>query len=158
MVVHHGLGINAIYKAIPLINKIKDELYPSLPSDEDLGQASISLNIIECSPGALSIVPDKCMLSLDRRTLPGETAESAVAQIQKIIDELAADDPEFKADVVAKTALETSYTGMEYNATKDMSPWKIDRETRLCEGYSTSAGIYGTDGRIWVLGFWNGRE
>jgi len=122
------LGINAIYKAIPLINKLKDELYPGLPEDEDLGKASISLNIIECSPGALSIVPDKCMLSIDRRLIPGETAESAIKEIQAIIDELAAKDPEFKADVKVKTAVEKSYTGMDYEVQKNMSPWKISRE------------------------------
>lgn len=122
------LGVNAIYKAIPLINRIKDELYPSLPKDPDLGQASVSLNIIECSPGALSIVPDKCMLSLDRRTLPGETAAFAMTQIQEIIDDLASKDPEFKADVVVKSAVETSYTGLSYEAVKEMSPWKISKE------------------------------
>jgi len=120
------LGINAIYKAIPLIQKIKDELYPSLPKDQELGKASISLNIIECSPGALSIVPDRCMLSIDRRTIPGENAQTAIDQIQKIIDELVETDPEFKADVVVKSAVETSYTGVSYTASKDMDPWKID--------------------------------
>jgi len=122
------LGINSIYKAMPLIAKIKDELYPSLPSDPDLGQASISLNIIECLPGALSIVPDKCMLSLDRRMIPGETVESVVKEIQDIIDELAANDPEFKADVKIKTALETSYTGVQYEAEKVMPSWKTARD------------------------------
>nr|WP_320023942.1 M20/M25/M40 family metallo-hydrolase [uncultured Acetobacterium sp.] len=122
------LGINAIYKAIPLITRIKEELYPGLPTDPELGQASISLNIIECSPGALSIVPDRCMLSLDRRTLPGETAESAMAQIQEIINELAEKDPEFKADVAVKSAEEISYTGLAYNVPKDMDPWKISTE------------------------------
>lgn len=119
------LGVNAIYKAMPLIAKIKDELYPSLPTDEHLGQASLSLNIIECSPGALSIVPDQCMLSIDRRTLPGETAEDAVAQIQGLIDTLAASDPEFKADVRVKKATEISYTGMSYEIEKVMAPWKM---------------------------------
>lgn len=122
------LGVNAIYKAIPLIQKLKDELYPSLPKDEKLGQASISLNIIECSPGALSIVPDRCMLSIDRRTIPGETAETAIGQIKDIIAELAAADPEFRADVVVKSAVETSYTGMSYEVAKDMAPWKISTE------------------------------
>jgi putative selenium metabolism hydrolase len=129
------LGINSIYKAMPLIARIKDELYPSLPTDEELGQASVSLNIIECSPGALSIVPDKCLLSLDRRTLPGETAETAMAQIQAIIDDLASKDDEFKADVIVKSAIETSYTGMSYDAPKDMSPWKMSKDhdfTKAC--------------------------
>jgi len=122
------LGINAIYKAIPLIEKIKDELYLNLPEDPDLGKASISLNIIECSPGALSIVPDRCMLSLDRRLIPGETVELVVKEIQDIIDELAANDPEFKADVKVKTALETSYTGVQYEAEKVMAPWKTPKD------------------------------
>lgn len=151
------LGVNAIYKAMPLIAKIKDELYPSLPTDEDLGQASLSLNIIECLPGALSIVPDKCMLSLDRRTIPGETADTAKAEIQKIIDELAKEDPEFKADVIVKTAVERSYTGMEIEASKDMAPWKTPKDhpfTKACAeaieavGQEVKYGYwdFGTDG------------
>lgn len=122
------LGINAIYKSLKVIEKLKDELYPSLPKDVDLGQSSISLNIIECSPGALSIVPDKCMLSIDRRTIPGETIEGALAEIQKVLDEVAASDPEFKADVKVKSALETSYTGVSYDIKKVMAAWKIDRD------------------------------
>lgn len=146
------LGINAIYKAIPLITRIKDELYPSLPSDPDLGQASLSLNIIECSPGALSIVPDKCMLSIDRRTLPGETAASAMAQIRAIIDDLAANDPDFKADVVVKSAVETSYTGLSYEVSKVMNPWKISREHAFVKA---AAGALEAVGQTVRYGYWD---
>lgn len=132
------LGINAIYKSIPLINKIKDELYPSLPIDKELGQASLSLNIIECLPGALSIVPDKCMLSIDRRTIPGENAEIAKDQIQNIIDQLSKEDPEFKADIKVKTALEKSYTGVEYEVPKDMDPWKISVDHPFVKAAATA--------------------
>jgi putative selenium metabolism hydrolase len=146
------LGINAIYKAIPLINKIKDELYPSLPVDDDLGQASLSLNIIECSPGALSIVPDKCMLSIDRRTLPGETVESALGEIQKLIDELAAADPEFKADVVVKKANEVSYTGVSYDIEKVMAPWKISRDSDFVQAASSALKAIGEEVHY---GYWD---
>ncbi|MFW5980787.1 MAG: M20/M25/M40 family metallo-hydrolase [Halanaerobiaceae bacterium] len=122
------LGTNAIYKSMPLISKLKDDLYPSLPEDEELGQASISLNIIECSPGALSIVPDQCMLSIDRRTIPGETAATACQEIEEIIEELSSEDEEFEADVKVKTAVEKSYTGMETEVEKNMYPWKISQE------------------------------
>ncbi len=122
------MGINAIYKSIPLINKLKDELYPSLPVDDDLGQASISLNIIECSPGALSIVPDKCMLSIDRRTIPGEKEEDVLAQFQRLIDELSETDPEFNADVKIKGAVEKTYTGIELKEIKNVLPWKMSKE------------------------------
>lgn len=146
------LGINSIYKAIPLISKIKDELYTSLPSDDKLGKASISLNIIECSPGALSIVPDKCMLSLDRRTIPGENAETAKAEIQKIINEIAKEDPEFKADVKVKTALEKSYTGIEYEVAKDMSPWKIAEDHPFVKA---AAEALETVGQPVKYGYWD---
>lgn len=146
------LGINAIYKSIPLINKIKDELYPSLPKDNELGQASISLNIIECSPGALSIVPDKCMLSIDRRTIPGENAEIAKEQIEKIIKELSEKDPEFKADIKVKSALEKSYTGIEYEVPKDMAPWKIDVEHTFVKA---AAEALETVGQPVKYGYWD---
>lgn len=146
------LGVNAIYKAMPLIDKIKDELYPSLPSDPDVGQASISLNIIECLPGALSIVPDKCMLSLDRRLIPGETAEDALAQIQAIIDELAANDPDFKADVKIKTAVETSYTGVTYEPEKLMPSWKTPKDHALTNAAISALEALGQEVKF---GYWD---
>jgi putative selenium metabolism hydrolase len=146
------LGINAIYKSLKVIEKLKDELYPSLPKDEDLGQSSISLNIIECSPGALSIVPDKCMLSIDRRTIPGETVAGAMAQIQEILDEIACNDPEFKAEVKVKTALETSYTGVQYDIQKVMAPWKIDRDHPFVE--SAKEALEGIGEEV-KYGYWD---
>ncbi len=146
------LGINSIYKAIPVITKLKDELYPSLPTDKDLGQASLSLNIIECSPGALSIVPDQCMLSIDRRTIPGETAESARQQIQDIIDEVAKNDPEFKADVIVKSVIEKSYTGMEIEGTKDMDPWKTPKDHPFVKACAEALEAVGQEVKY---GYWD---
>lgn len=147
------LGINAVYKAIPLITKLKDELYPSLKTDSELGQASISLNIIECSPGALSIVPDKCMLSIDRRTVPGETTAEVIAQFQKCIDEVTATDPEFKASVKIKDAVEKTYTGLEMPLVKDVLPWKqpVDHPFTLAcqEGLDTLGYSYKRD--YWIF-------
>lgn len=123
-------GVNAIYKAIPVIERIQKEVIPNLPKDPDgdTEDASLSLNIIACSPGALSIVPDQCFLSFDRRTIIGETAESAMAPLQKILDDLAAEDPDFKADVKVKTAVDTCYTGEEMAGPKISEAWKIKKE------------------------------
>ena len=40
-----------------------------------------------------------CTLQIERRTIPGETEASAVAQIQALLDALAAEDPTFRATV-----------------------------------------------------------
>ena len=146
------LGINSIYKALPLIRKIKDELYPSLACDDKLGKASISINIIECSPGALSIVPDKCMISIDRRTIPGENARNSKVEIENIIYQIEKNDPEFKADVKVKSALEKSYTGVEYEAVKDLSPWKISEDHPFV--LAAAAGLEEV-GQIVKYGYWD---
>lgn len=123
-------GINAIYKAMSVVDRIKSNIIPNLPKDPDgeLEDASISLNIIECSPGSLSIVPDLCLLSLDRRTIPGETEESIMIELQKILDEIVEEDPEFKAEVQIKVGHEVSYTGLEFDIKKSCAPWKIKKD------------------------------
>jgi acetylornithine deacetylase len=40
-----------------------------------------------------------CRLEIERRTIPGETEASALAEIQEILDALAADDPSFRGRV-----------------------------------------------------------
>lgn len=125
------LGVNAIYKAIPFINEVKDSLYPSLPTDPDLGQASISLNIIECTPGALSIVPDHCMMSFDRRTLPSEDPEDVLNQFIDLASQISKTDPEFKADIIVKQGTQTTYTGLSVTDDKNSYPWKIEKNHPL---------------------------
>jgi acetylornithine deacetylase len=41
----------------------------------------------------------RCVLRIERRTIPGETEASVVAQVQEILDALAAEDPAFRATV-----------------------------------------------------------
>ncbi|MCI1930993.1 MAG: M20/M25/M40 family metallo-hydrolase [Clostridia bacterium] len=148
------LGINAVYKALPYIEEMKDVLYPSLPSDHDLGQSSISLNIIECSPGALSIVPDKCMLSIDRRTIPGEKSEDVKQQFQNIIDKLSEKDSEFKATVEIKQGTETSYTGLKLTLPKDGLPWKIEKEHPFVKAAAEGLKAVGQEVKYdyWIFG------
>ncbi|MDF2501899.1 MAG: family metallo-hydrolase [Anaerosporomusa subterranea] len=120
-------GINAIEKAVPVLLAIQ-ELAKTLPADEDLGIATITPTIISCSPGQLSIVPDRCVLSIDRRLLPNETVEIAVGQIQSVLHSIADRDPEFKADVKVNSALQTSYTGITQALPKAMPAWKISQD------------------------------
>ena len=45
----------------------------------------------------ISIYAAHCKLQIERRTIPGETVDSAAAELQALIDELVAEDPTFKA-------------------------------------------------------------
>ena len=45
----------------------------------------------------LSSYPDECVLEIERRTIPGESAEQVEAELREILDRLAAGDPAFRA-------------------------------------------------------------
>jgi acetylornithine deacetylase len=47
----------------------------------------------------VSIYADHCLLQIERRTAPGESLKGATAELQEIIDRLAAQDSTFKATV-----------------------------------------------------------
>jgi acetylornithine deacetylase len=47
----------------------------------------------------LSTYPSRCVLQIERRTLPGETAESVAGELAAILNELCAADSQFSAEV-----------------------------------------------------------
>ncbi|MCX6047071.1 MAG: M20/M25/M40 family metallo-hydrolase, partial [Chloroflexi bacterium] len=47
----------------------------------------------------LSSYPERCVVDVERRTVPGETPALVQAQIQAALDQIAAADPAFKATV-----------------------------------------------------------
>ncbi|MHB8919235.1 MAG: peptidase dimerization domain-containing protein, partial [Desulfocucumaceae bacterium] len=93
-----------------------------------LGKSTLALTIISCSPGALSIIPDICTVSLDRRFIPGETAEKAIRPFEKLFAKLSAEDPEFKASIKVRKVRETSYTGYSEDAEKNMMAWVVEKD------------------------------
>ncbi len=120
-------GINAVYKILPVISKIQG-LDNNLPSHELLGKSSIVLTFISCSPGRLSVIPDLCTASLDRRLIPGETVEQALAQIEAILNEVGEEDPDFQGAVQVREVEEVSYTGMRALGRKAVPPWIISQD------------------------------
>jgi acetylornithine deacetylase len=52
----------------------------------------------------ISMYAVHCLLQMERRTIPGETVEQATAELQAIIDQLAAADPTFRATLQATFA------------------------------------------------------
>ncbi len=122
------LGVNAVTKAAELILEIEKAVWSNGYEDKDLGKSGIALTIIECEPAALCIVPDKCHITYDRRLVPGETVEGAVAEIQRIIDRMAEKDKEFKADVRVNSAERKAYTGAKTVIESRKEVWKIEQE------------------------------
>jgi len=90
-------GINAIAKMAKLIEAV--ERAPRLSRHPLLGECTVAFTQIDCHPGRLSVVPDRCSLTLDVRYLPGEGPESREKWVKDIIRKLETTDPELRAEV-----------------------------------------------------------
>ena len=94
------LGIDAIVKMGKVLVGL-DELDRSLRSASThrlLGSGSLHASLIKGGQ-ELSSYPKQCILSVERRTIPGEMQEQVESQILSIFDQVAATDPDFKASL-----------------------------------------------------------
>lgn len=121
-------GINALEKMVPILEHIFFKMGPNLPSHPDLGKCSVTVTNLVCRPGALSIVPDECEISIDRRYLPGETLDSIINEFEVLLKEIRMQDPELEASVQVRSFLERSYTGFEKEVQKHHPVWIVEKD------------------------------
>ncbi len=84
-------GINALQKAAKGILALEHHIDTFHPA---VGYPVLSVNMIQAGV-AHNVVPGEAMISIDRRLVPGEDKESAVADIRAKLDSVAAEDPDF---------------------------------------------------------------
>ena len=96
------LGVDAIAKmgkVLVALDALDQELRAH-PTHDLLGSGSLHASFIEGGE-EISMVPAHCKLLVERRTIPGESAKSAEAEAQALLDDIAATDSDFKAQVKA---------------------------------------------------------
>ena len=121
-------GINALEKMMPVLYYVFKTLNKSLRSHPLLGDSSVTITNLVCRPGALSMIPDECEISIDRRYMPGESVEELLEEFRLLFKEIKKDDPQFEATVYVRKLLERSYTGYEKEVQKYHPPWITDEE------------------------------
>jgi acetylornithine deacetylase len=87
------LGVDAIFRAGPVITALEryTERLARRPHPL-LGAGLLHASLIQ-GGSEMATLPDRCLLSVERRTLPGETPEFVLAEIEAILDECRAADP-----------------------------------------------------------------
>jgi acetylornithine deacetylase len=105
------LGVDAIVKMGKVLVEIEklDLRLRSNPTHRLLGSGSLHASLIQGGQ-ELSSYPERCLLSVERRTLPGETPESVEAELLRIIDDFEQSDSSFHAVVhrgIDRAPLET---------------------------------------------------
>ncbi len=91
------LGVNAITSMRRFLNELDRYEIPVGPHDL-LGKCSMSVNTIEGGK-ALNVVPDKCRIGIDFRTLPHQDDQRTIADLEQIFAKLRSDDPQFEAAI-----------------------------------------------------------
>ncbi len=93
-------GVNAISS----MKRVLDELEHyriEFPPHPQLGKSSLSINTIS-GGAALNIVPDRCTLGVDIRTLPGQDPEAIRYDFERILARLTATMPQFEAELAVE--------------------------------------------------------
>jgi acetylornithine deacetylase len=70
------------------------------PPHPRVGPPSLHAALLRGGTGA-STYADRCLLTIERRMIPGENEAQVVGEIQAIVDALVAEDPSFRAEVRA---------------------------------------------------------
>jgi len=110
-------GKNAIYEASKIAIEI-EKLNEHLAYDDFLGKGSVTISEFISESPSLCAVSDFARLHLDRRLTWGETKESAVKEIEQLIEGMNA-----KVEVIYYE--EEAYTGLKYGMEKYYPTWKI---------------------------------
>ncbi len=94
----HQEGIDAILKAAKFLCAVEELEKKVLPQKKHplLGRPSIHASLITGGK-EISTYPDKCIVELERRTIPGENRDTVVGEMDALLDKLRADDRDFKA-------------------------------------------------------------
>jgi len=117
-------GINAVYKMSEAVRRIRQLPAPVHPF---MGEGILELTDILSSPypGA-SVVPEYCRATFDRRLLVGETRESVMAPILSLLQEMSAEDPDFRAKASFTKGEEICRTGKKIRAERFFPGWMGD--------------------------------
>lgn len=111
-------GKNAIYMASRVALEI-EKLNERLAYDEFLGRGSVTISEIVSGSPSLCAVADFARIHLDRRLTWGETKESAVKEIEALVEGMNA-----KVEVLEYN--ETAFTGLTYGMEKYYPTWKLE--------------------------------
>jgi acetylornithine deacetylase len=151
------LGIDAISKmgaVLVELDTLNTQLLNHSSPHPLLGTGSLHGSLITGGQ-ELSSYPEKCLLQIERRTLPGETPKIAEAQITHILQRMAAQDPHFKFTLrrgVNRAPMETAKTSLIASLIKQHAQAITQQPTKIVGApYWTDAATLAQAGTPAVL-------
>ncbi len=139
------LGENAILKMLPVIAAL-EAMNGCLPTDPVFGQGNQVVTMIE-GPHTPNSVPAWCEVTVDRRLVPGETAESVLAGIRAVVEPLGA-----TATIPIQPVL--AHTGLRLDGPAFYPGWLLpEGDPLLAVGKATCRALWGAEPAVGVWRF-----
>jgi len=138
-------GVNAVEAMADVLRAARAV---DLPSHEALGAAIlVPTDVISRPYPALSVVPDRCTVTFDRRTLPGEREEDVVAALRAAVDAAVAPHGA-TADVSVAVDRFDSYSGAHVKGRNFAPAWFTDPAQPPA---ATALAALGTEPSYWAF-------
>jgi len=129
-------GVNAIMSMKCVLDALEHYEIACQPHPL-LGPCSISVNTIAGGEGR-NIVPDRCTISVDIRTLPGQDHNAIQYDIERLLAKLKADAPRFDSELSVYRSVEAMETDSECGFVKAFCA-AVDVDGTNAIGYTTDA-------------------
>ena len=121
------LGINAVSLMKLFMDRLQRHKIPVKPH-KLLGECTVSVNTISGGE-AINIIPDRCSIGIDIRTLPGQDNSSIIKYMQNILTDIKRGNPGFEAEIAA---------------VRDSAALNTDKNCKFVKDVCSVAGAAGT--------------
>lgn len=131
-------GLNAIVKMARVIEALQAKLLPEIDQIRHhlIGTPRMTVALINGGK-ALDVVPDMCKISINYRSIPGETVEAVEKYFSKILDDLRVEDQELKVELKElRRFFSWKYGTIEHRAL----PMEISEHCEIVEALKRTIG------------------
>ncbi len=142
------LGVNAIASMRLVLDELEN-YEVSAQTHELLGKCTMSINTISGGK-AMNVVPDKCTLGIDIRTLPGQDHRQILADLERLFAKLKSINDQFDAVVTERRRLEPLETDSHCDFVRDFCS-SVGANDTTSVGYTTDGPYFASLGAPVVI-------
>jgi len=111
------------------------------PTDPVLGKASVTATMVDVLPQSRNVIPDKVVVTLDWRILPGSTEEALAAAVREVLAEQMPSPPRgLSVSVRTATEHQRTYTGLEEDKNLMTPGFLMDPDHPVVVAAATAVG------------------
>jgi len=142
------LGVNAIGSMRLILNEMESYEIKTEPH-KLLGTCSKSINTI-AGGKAMNVVPDKCSIGIDIRTIPGQDHQAIIADLKEICAKLRTENTQFEAAVSVIRQMQSMETDCSCDFVKDFCS-VVETDKTKAVGYTTDGPYFASLGAPVVI-------